>query len=258
MKIAISGKGGVGKTTLAGGLCRELAKRGFKVLAVDADPDSNLASAIGIPHDVVRKLAPIAEMTSLVEERTGAKKGSYGIFFKLNPKVDDIPDKYSVEFDGIKFMLLGTIPQGGGGCFCPENVLLKALLRNIVLKRSEAVVVDMEAGLEHLGRGTAEGIDAFIVVVEPGKRSLHTAEHIKKLALDIGIREFYLVGNKVRNEKEESFLRDSLPDFKYLGTISYRDEIIKSDMEGVSPYDVSPPFREEISAIVDKLFSLRG
>ncbi len=256
MKVAISGKGGVGKTTLAGGLCRELAARGFRVLAVDADPDANLASAIGIPFERVSGLTPIAEMTPLVEERTGAKKGSYGIFFRLNPKVDDIPDKFSVEFDGIKFMILGTIPQGGGGCFCPENVLLKALLRNIVIKRAEAVVVDMEAGLEHLGRGTAEGIDAFIVVVEPGKRSIHTANHIKKLALDIGVKRFFLVGNKVRSGEEEELLKNSLPDFSYVGTISYSDDIVEADIKELSPYDVSPSFRKEIAAITDNLLSL--
>ncbi len=257
MKVAISGKGGVGKTTIAGGLCRELAKRGYKVLAVDADPDSNLASAIGIPKEKLEGLTPIAEMTSLIEERTGAKKGTYGGFFKLNPKVDDIPDRYSVDFDGIRFMLLGTIPQGGGGCFCPENVLLKALLRNILLRRKEAVVVDMEAGLEHLGRASTEGIDAFIIVVEPGKRSINTAMHIKKLALDIGIRKFYAVGNKIKSGKEEDMLKGLLKDFDYIGSVPYDEGIIRSDIEELSPYDVSGVFRESISAITDKLLSLK-
>ncbi len=255
--MAISGKGGVGKTTIAGGLCRELAKRGYKVLAVDADPDSNLASAIGIPREKVESLTPIAEMTSLIEERTGAKKGTYGVFFKLNPKVDDIPDKYSVDFDGIRFMLLGTIPQGGGGCFCPENVLLKALLRNILLRRKEAVVVDMEAGLEHLGRASTEGIDAFIVVVEPGRRSINTAKHIKKLASDIGIKKFYAVGNKIRSRDEEEMVRGLLDGFEYIGTVPYDEDIIQADIEELSPYDVSEVFRESISSITDKLLSLK-
>ncbi len=253
MKAAISGKGGVGKTTIAGSICRELVKRGFKVLAVDADPDSNLASAIGIPKDKTKNLIPIAEMSSLIEERTGARRGFFGGIFKLNPKVDDIPDKYSVDFNGIKFMLLGTIPQGGGGCFCPENVLLKALLRNILLRRDEAVVVDMEAGLEHLGRGSTEGIDFFIVVVEPGKRSINTAINIKRLAEDIGIKKFFAIGNKIRSDREADLLKEELHGFEYLGTIPYDESIIEADINELSPYDTSEVLRKNIAIITDRL-----
>ena len=162
MKIAISGKGGVGKTTLAGVMARILADQGRKVLAIDADPDSNLASAIGLPKEALGKLLPIASMTSLIEERTGSKKGTFGSMFKLNPKVDDLPDEMGVTYQGVKLLLLGCIPQGGGGCFCPENVLLKNLVRHLLVQREEALIIDMEAGLEHLGRGSTGSVDALI------------------------------------------------------------------------------------------------
>ncbi len=140
-------------------------------------------------------------MKEFIEERTGAKRGAYGSFFKLNPKVDDIPEKFSVSKDGIRLLVLGTIPQGGGGCFCGENVLLKSLLSHLFVERDEYVVVDMEAGLEHLGRGTTAYMDALIVVVEPGQRSMQTARQVKSLADDLGVKRVYIVGNKVVDER---------------------------------------------------------
>src|SRR4030067_645975 len=202
MKIAISGKGGVGKTTLAGVMARLLADQGRKVLAIDADPDSNLASAIGLPKELQPKLSPIAAMTSMIEERTGSKKGSYGTMFKLNPRVDDLPDEMGVSYQGVKLLLLGCIPQGGGGCFCPENVILKNLIRHLVVQREEAVIIDMEAGLEHLGRGSTGHVDALIIVVDPGQRSINTAKKIKKLGEDLRIKNIMIVGNKVNSDQD--------------------------------------------------------
>ena len=257
MKLAISGKGGVGKTTFAGCLAKVLADDGYKVLAIDADPDSNLASALGFTEEELKNITPIAEMTKLIEERTGAKKGTFGGFFKLNPKVDDIPDKFYIENkDGIKLLILGTVPQGGGGCFCPENVLLKNLIRHLFLERKEAIIIDMEAGLEHLGRGSTAGIDAFIVVVEPGIRSIQTAYHIKKLAGDIGINRVYVVGNKVNSEEDVKFLEKELKDFEFLGYLKFNTNIIKADRENKAPYEVDPEVLNEVKKIYLRLKEL--
>jgi CO dehydrogenase maturation factor len=253
MKIAISGKGGVGKTTLAGVMARIMSERGYKVLAIDADPDSNLASAIGIDREQMKDMQPLAQMTEFIEERTGAKKGTYGSFFKLNPNVEDIPETFSIRKDGIKLVVLGNIPQGGGGCFCAENVLLKSLLSYVLIERDEYVVVDMEAGLEHLGRGTTEYIDALIAVVEPGQRSFQTAYQVKKLAGDLGIRHVYVVGNKVKDEKDLALMKENLPDIPFLGFMTYNEKVMEADKLGVSPYDIDPKIREEIEEIFDAL-----
>ncbi len=253
MKVAISGKGGVGKTTLAGVMARLLADEGRKVLAIDADPDSNLASAIGLPKELTAKLSPIASMTSLIEERTGAKKGTFGALFKLNPKVDDLPDELGVTYQGVKLLLLGSIPQGGGGCFCPENVLLKNLLRHILIQRDEALIIDMEAGLEHLGRGSTGYVDALIIVVEPGQRAINTARQIRKLAEDLKIQRIMIVGNKVTSEQDRKLIEENLADFPILGHISFNPMILQADREGQSPYDLDGQIREEVKAILKEL-----
>ena len=196
MKLAVSGKGGVGKTTFASLLIRTFNETGKRVLAIDADPDANLAAGLGIEN--AADIVPISEMKELVFERTGAQPGSIGGFFKLNPKVDDLPDSLSATYENIKLMRLGGVKKGGSGCICPESTLLRALVMHIVLARDEVVVMDMEAGIEHLGRATAKAVDRLIVVVEPGRRSIDTAEHIRKLATEIGLNHIAVVGNKVR------------------------------------------------------------
>jgi len=173
MKIAISGKGGVGKTLLAASLSQIFAWAGYSVIAIDADPDANLASTLGYPNP--EEITPISELGDLIEERTGMKPGQSGAFFKLNPKVDDLPEDYSVKLDGIKLMVMGRIKRGGTGCYCPEGALLQALLSHLLIHRDEVVILDMEAGIEHLARGTAKSVDRLIVVVEPGRRSIETA-----------------------------------------------------------------------------------
>jgi len=253
MKIAITGKGGVGKTTLAGTLARLYAAAGRPVLAIDADPDTNLATSIGIPPERVAGIAPIATMDDLIEERTGARPGSQAPFFKLNPRVDDLPETLSVEHQGVRLMIMGTVKRGGGGCICPENVLLRSLVRHLLLERDEVIILDMVAGVEHLGRATADAVDAFIVVVEPGQRSIQTARTIRRLAADIAIRRIYAVGNKVRTPEERAFVEQETGDFPLLGIISYRPEIVEADRRGVALYDLGGPAVEEIAAIREAL-----
>ncbi len=235
MKIAVSGKGGVGKTTFSALLIRALNDQGKHVLAIDADPDANLAAALGITD--ADKITPISEMKELIFERTGAKPGTMGGYFRLNPKVDDLPDALSKKLGNIKFMRLGEVKKGGGGCICPESTLLKALVTHIVLSRDEVVVMDMEAGIEHLGRATAMAVDKLIVVVEPGRRSIETAGHIKSLAADIGLKNISLVGNKIRSKEDEAFLSEHLKEFSFLGFMPYDDALIEADLKGVSPYE---------------------
>ena len=253
MKIAISGKGGVGKTTLAGVMARILAGEGRKVLAIDADPDSNLASAIGLNKEALTKLSPIASMTSLIEERTGAKKGSFGSMIKLNPKVDDLPDEMGVVYQGVKLLLLGCIPQGGGGCFCPENILLKNLVRHLLVQREEVLIIDMEAGLEHLGRGSTGYVDALIIVVEPGQRAINTARQIKKLGEDLNIKRMMIVGNKVTSDQDRRMIEENLSDFPVLGHMSFNPKILQADREGRSPYDIDEEVKGEVRVILTEL-----
>jgi CO dehydrogenase maturation factor len=253
MKIAVSGKGGVGKTTLAGMMARILAAEGKKVLAIDADPDANLASAVGLTKEALAKLVPIASQKELIEERTGAKKGSFGSMFKLNPKVDDLPDTMGVVHEGVKLILLGCIPQGGGGCFCPENVILKNLIRHLIVQREEAVIIDMEAGLEHLGRGSTGSVDALIIVVEPGQRSINTAKQIRKLGEDLHLKKMLIVGNKVTSDEDKRIIEENLSGFPVLGHMSFNPKVIQADREGKSPYDMDEKIKEEVKGILKEL-----
>ena len=253
MKIAISGKGGVGKTTLASLLSKVFAEAGYSVLAIDADPNSNLAATLGIPNP--DEITPISEMSALIEERTGAKPGKAGSFFKINPKVDDLPEKYSFKYNGIRLMVMGRIKQGGTGCYCPENALLQALVTHLLLGRDEVVIMDMEAGVEHLGRATARAVDRLIVVVEPRRRSVETARRIKKLAEEIGLRNIAAVGSKVRSQSEREFLTSSLPDFEFLGFIPYDQAIVDADLADRPLFEASPMIIDEVRNIYQALLA---
>jgi CO dehydrogenase maturation factor len=249
MKIAITGKGGVGKTTLAGTLARLLARDGMDVLAIDADPDMNLASALGIDEPP----APLTEYEDLIDERAGGPAG----MFKLNPKVDDVVERFGVVGpDGVRMLVMGTVDRGGSGCMCPASSFLRALLRHVVLKESSVVIMDMEAGIEHLGRGTTRGIDLMIVVVEPGARSLETAERIKRLGIDIGVTKFAAVINKAGEEDlgaVESRLENmGIP---VLGTIPYDSSLVKADLAGRSPVEEGGAAMAAIEGIKDRLVS---
>ncbi len=255
MKIAIAGKGGVGKTTIAASLARLLGREGKKVFAIDADPNSNLAISLGFSVDEAESFIPIIEMKSLIEERTGAKPGSMGAYFSLNPKVDDIPDRFKKEYKGVLFLLVGSFKEPSSGCYCPENALLKALLMNIMLRRDETVILDMEAGFEHLTRGTAQAFDAMIIVIEPSVRTIITAKRIHLLAEKTGIKNIYYIANKVRNDKDLRFIKRKTEGKKVLGYISMSDGILETDREGKSPFDSNPTLVNEINDIKNALFS---
>lgn len=252
MKIAISGKGGVGKTTVAAFLAKWFAAHEKNVLAIDADPDANLANGLGISN--ASSIVPISQMKELVAERTESVPGSFGGFFKMNPRVDDLPEKLSVRGgDRIRLMVMGGVKKGGTGCVCPESVLLKNLVQHLVLYRDDVVIMDMEAGIEHLGRGTSKAVDWLLVVVEPGRRSAETAMRIKELGSDIGLTRVALVGNKVRGEADRKFLVENLKGFPFLGFVPYDEKIIEADLRGVYAEEVSEATRAALEEIARNL-----
>jgi len=244
LKLAIAGKGGVGKTLVAATLSRLFARDGFRVLAVDADPAMNLAYAIGIPADVASKLIPIADNEKLIEEKTGAKPGgSFGTIFSLTPSVDDIAERVGILGpDGARLLVMGTVRSGGSGCLCPANALLRALIAHITLERKDVVVMDMEAGLEHFGRGTVRGIDALVAVVESSAQSIYTCKRIKELSSDIGVREVLAVANKVSSVEERRFVLQGLKelDLEAVCTIPFDPTVPKADMQRIAVLDFAP------------------
>ena len=254
-KIAISGKGGVGKTTLSALLAHIYVERGRDVTVIDADPVGGLAQALGFPDELVAKVVPVSEMDELIYERTGAKPGTSGGFFSMNPRVDDIPERFSVSYQGIRFLRLGTIEIGGSGCICPESALLRALVTHLLLYRDELLILDMEAGVEHLGRATAQAVDAFLVVLEPGRRSLTTAERVRVLAEDIGISHVYAVGNNIRGERDKAFMEEHSP-VPMLGYLSMNPELTDADMRGAGIFEAAPQSAQEARDLVEALEAL--
>ena len=252
MKAAITGKGGVGKTTVAAFLARAWRDLGYRVIAVDADPDANLAETLGYRGPDV---TPLVGLKALLEERVGGGD-AFGGFLKMNPKVDDIPEQLSVTVDGIKVLVMGTIDRGRRGCACPENILLREVLRHLMLASDEHVVVDMEAGIEHLGRGTAEAVDDMLVVVEPGWASLQTASRIAKLARDLGIGRMHAVANKILTDDDVMFVRQHLGGLPLAAVLPYDAELERQARSG--GYDVGGAFYKEMMRLAEEIAGMKA
>lgn len=221
MKIAITGKGGVGKTTLAAGLAKLYAINGYQVYAVDADPDISLGTTLGVPKEVLSSQPPLIEMKDLIRERTGAG----GPFYILNPQVDDILDKYAIELGSIKLLRMGGYKQVGSSCYCPENAFLNAVVNSLLLGNREVVILDFGAGIEHLTRGTARGVDLMLIVTEPTRVSVDTARVIQQMAKDMGIANIKVVGNKIHSAKEKEFLYSCFAEGEVLACMNYDEAL---------------------------------
>jgi CO dehydrogenase maturation factor len=257
-KIAVCGKGGVGKTTFASLLIHTLAEDGRDVYAIDADPNPTLAEALGFSPGTTEKITPIIEMKKLIEERTGAKSGEYGSYFKANPRVKDIPAEYSVKMDNISFLMMGIVRGADKGCACPENAMLKSLMTHLMVKEKETVVVDMVAGTEHMGRGTAKAVDAMIIVVEPGIRSIKAAIQFQAMAADLGVRNIYVVGNKIRTKEDREYIKKHMPGFLFAGFLPLDDVVVNAERQGRALFELSPNMRKLTKDIMDAIFPDTG
>ncbi|MFC1737630.1 AAA family ATPase [Planctomycetota bacterium] len=254
LKIAIGGKGGVGKTTVCAVWAQLFAQSGFDVLAIDADPNSNLASAFGIPSE--RSPEPLIKMKELISERTGTDKDAVGAYFRLNPKVSDLPEKFWFETNGLKLLVLGDITRGGAGCACPEGAFLKALLTHTILQRQEMVIVDLAAGVEFMGRASVQGIDALVVAVEPGSRSIETANKMAKMARELGIKNAAAIANKITEPSETSVIESQLEDIILLGSLPYSRSVQQADIKRMPVFNVEVEFIEELREAKDALEKL--
>ena len=249
MKIAVTGKGGSGKTTVAAGLALTVKDNGKQVITLDCDPDMNLGLSLGFSD--YDKITPISEMKELIANRTGVESlDKPTTFFKLNPKVDDIPEKFAAEHDGVKLLVMGKINKAGGGCMCPENTFIKSLLSHLIINENQFVILDMVAGTEHIGRATAKAVDAFLVVAEPTQMGVATAKRIKKLSTELGIKKVFFIGNKVSSEDDNNFLKKELAN-DFIGFIPYS----KTLEEARGRFKFDDKIKNEFNQIYNKLRS---
>ena len=244
---------------MASTLARIYAREGFNVLAVDGDPSGHLSVALGLSIEESSEIIPLIEMKELIEERTGAAPGSMSGIFKLNPKVDDLPEKLSVNIKGVRLIQTGGFRKAGSGCFCPENAILKSLLKHLIVDTDDVVILDMEAGFEHLARGTAKSVDVMIIVVEPGLRSIKTAVTIALLSRELGISRIFYAANKINNNEEKEYILKNLEFSEdIIGYISYENTIKEADLKGMSPFENSGKLIGEVRKIRDELSEKMG
>ncbi len=247
MKIVVSGKGGVGKTTFAGTLARIFSDKDHKVIAVDSDPSMNLHLALGMENPT-----PISEFRDLITERTVLSQGIYN----LKPKVDDIVDEYSAKKENINLLVMGTVEVATGGCMCPENTFLRALLRHMIVKRGEYIILDTEAGLEHIGRGIAKKFDIMVVVVEPSAKAVETANRIYDLSMEMGIQRVYAVGNKIISDKQKEYIENNIK-FEVLGFIPFDEAVLEADMKDTAIFGNDSKALKAIESISLKIEEIK-
>ena len=249
MKIAVSGKGGVGKTTISANLAKLFVSKGYHVYAVDADPDSSLGLALGISDDILSGIKPVIEMKEFIGDIAGD-----GALYVLNPLVNDIADKFSIHVNGIKFLRMGDIKQGGSSCYCRENTFLRALVNSLILDTKDVVILDMGAGIEHLTRGTSSGVDLMIIVTEPGKSSVQTSRIVESLAKDLKVKKVKFIANKIRTEREEAFIHENYQPSELLGLIHYDENLSEKSMGLVPNLDNEKLDNIEIEEILMNIF----
>ncbi len=255
MKLAITGKGGVGKTTISALLAKEFAERGNKVYVIDADPDANMASILGVPDG--DKIKPIVDMKALIKERVGSTSSDIGSYFTMNPRVDDIPEEYGVRLGNIRLLVMGHIPKARGGCACPENVFVRELINHALTQDGEIVIMDMEAGIEHLGRGTAQGVDLMMIVVEPSRQSIETAQRIHKLAANLGVPKIVGVLNKIDNDEESKQVKEVLKNLEIIASLPL-DLEIRTNWQAGSDINIPKLLGESITNITDRLIDSKN
>ncbi len=249
MKIAVTGKGGVGKTTVSAFIIDALRRKGRRVLAIDSDPSPHLARVLGFEE--ADEIVPIAEMTDLLQERTQRD----GPFYNINPKVDDLPSRFMREKNGVRLMVLGAVEKGGGGCACAENAVLRNLLNLLILSPDEDIVLDMEAGVEHLGRGTIMGVDHLLMVVQPYRGSIETARKIQRLAADIGISQPLAVANGVADEEDIEFIKSELG-VEPVAVFPADRQVARAERSSSPVYASSDEMKQVADALVERLEQL--
>lgn len=243
MKVAVSGKGGAGKTTLAALAAAELLRRGVSVTAIDADPNPSLGPCLGI----TAAPTPLLEMSDEIEKRVGS-----GVI-RLNPRVDDLVGKIAVRQDGLQLVVAGGPVRGGAGCACPQSALLRQLLEHVVVGLDEAVVIDLEAGLEHLGRRTAHAADALLIVVDPTNSSTETAQRIARLAADIDLRRVAVVANRIVDPTDLAFIKERLPGLELVGELPFSHDVVVAERERRPLIDLEGPAATAVAQMLDVL-----